>query len=127
MSRRPESSRRGSPPALAVALWISGGATAGLIGGLRALPVLAWLLSINAVTLLVFGWDKWAARANRRRVAEWDLLMLVLLGGTIGALVAMPLFRHKTLKTAFRRRFWLVLILQGILVLAWVFRDRLFA
>ncbi|MCP5516140.1 MAG: DUF1294 domain-containing protein [Verrucomicrobiales bacterium] len=115
---------RGGPPALRVALATSSAVTAWLIWGLHALPWLAWLLSITAVTLLVFGWDKWAARANRRRVAEFDLLMLVLVGGTVGALVAMPLFRHKTIKTAFRRRFWLVIMLQALLLSAWLLRGR---
>ncbi|MCP5521953.1 MAG: DUF1294 domain-containing protein [Verrucomicrobiales bacterium] len=120
MSRRPGNSHAGSPPALAFGLGLSAAATTGLVWGLNAAPSVGWLASITVVTLAVFGVDKWAARSNRRRVSEFDLLMLVLLGGTLGALVAMPLFRHKTLKTSFRWRFWAVIVLQALLVVGWL-------
>ncbi|MCB1128737.1 MAG: DUF1294 domain-containing protein [Verrucomicrobiae bacterium] len=82
------------------------------------------MVSTTVVTFLVFGFDKWAAGENRRRVSEFNLLMLVLLGGSIGAFMAMPVFRHKTLKTSFRRRFWGVVALQVLLFGAWAWLRR---
>ncbi|MFY9343023.1 MAG: DUF1294 domain-containing protein [Planctomycetota bacterium] len=81
---------------------------------------LAWglVLVANVVTLLVFAFDKWRSRGERRRVAERTLLWFVFATGWIGAWVAMSLFRHKTSKPSFRRfailwtavnPFWLLL------------------
>ena len=63
--------------------------------------VLLVLLVINLVTFLVFGLDKWKAkrkekRESVRRVPERTLLLLPLLGGSIGALLGMRVFHHKT-------------------------------
>jgi uncharacterized membrane protein YsdA (DUF1294 family) len=96
---------------------------AGLLWGLR--PALnvpwAWLIAINVVTLLTFGYDKAIAGSRRMRVPENVLLALTFCGGTIGALVAMPLFRHKTAKRRFRGSFWIVVLIQVALIAAYWF------
>lgn len=56
----------------------------------------------NAVTFAVYGADKRRARQGRRRVPERTLLLLAALGGSLGALLGMRVFRHKTRKTKFR-------------------------
>ena len=76
-----------------------------------------WLLLINLVTFLVFGVDKWKARRKEknesvRRVPEKTLLLLSALGGSVGALLAMRAFHHKTLHRAFRVGVPLILALQ---------------
>ena len=53
----------------------------------------------SVVTLVAYGVDKAAAGLGRRRVPENALHLLCLLGGWPGALVAMPLFRHKRRQT----------------------------
>ena len=63
---------------------------------------------LNLATFLVFGWDKRAAAARRSRVSERTLLTLAALGGSPAALLARPVFRHKTRKQPFGA--WLVLI-----------------
>lgn len=63
---------------------------------------------LNLATFLVFGWDKLAAIDGRSRVPERLLLLLATLGGSPGALVARPVFRHKTRKQPFGA--WLALI-----------------
>lgn len=40
--------------------------------------------------------DKWKAKKNRWRVRESTLLIVAVLGGSIGSLAGMYLFRHKT-------------------------------
>jgi uncharacterized membrane protein YsdA (DUF1294 family) len=66
------------------------------------------LAVVNLVTFLTFGWDKLAAVERRSRVPERALLILALLGGSPGALLARPVFRHKTRKQPFGA--WLALI-----------------
>ena len=56
----------------------------------------AWLLVINLTTFAVYGADKRRARRGAWRVPERTLLLLPLLGGSIGALLGMRVFHHKT-------------------------------
>lgn len=71
-------------------------------------PILLALVAINAITFLRFGRDKTRAVRRLRRVAERELLILALIGGTPGAFAARHLFRHKTRKQPFSA--WLMLI-----------------
>lgn len=76
-----------------------------------------WLIIINLVAFLIFGLDKWKAKRKEknekvRRVPEKNLLLLAALGGSVGALLAMRVFRHKTLHKAFRFGVPLILALQ---------------
>lgn len=79
-----------------------------------------WLVLINLVTFLAFGLDKWKARRKEknekvRRVPEKTLLLLAALGGSVGALLGMRAFHHKTLHRAFRLGVPVILALQIIL------------
>ena len=56
----------------------------------------AWLLVINLATFAVYGADKRRARRGAWRVPERTLLLLPLLGGSVGALLGMRVFHHKT-------------------------------
>ena len=61
--------------------------------------------------------DKTAAQANEWRIPEGTLLMLGLLGGWPGAIMAQQMLRHKTSKVSFRVAFWLtVLVNVGVFV-----------
>ena len=55
-----------------------------------------YLLIINALGFLLMLVDKWKAKKNRWRVRESTLLMVAALGGSVGCLIGMYLFRHKT-------------------------------
>ena len=68
--------------------------------------VFAWLIAVNIVTFVAFGYDKAIAPKGATRVPEAILLALTLLGGSVGAVLARPLFRHKTQKMSFRLIFW---------------------
>ena len=66
-----------------------------------------WLAVINLVTFLVFGLDKWKARRTQthprtRRIPEKTLFLLAALGGSVGALLGMRVWHHKTLHRSFR-------------------------
>ena len=73
---------------------MNGGAAAFASGGWTVL--LVWLAVINLLTFIVYGADKRRARKGKWRVPEKTLFLLPLLGGSIGALLGMRVFRHKT-------------------------------
>jgi len=79
--------------------------------------VLAWVASTTVVAFGAYGLDKGLARSERLRVPERVLLWLSFAGGTLGALAGMRVFHHKTAKSSFRMKFWLVTAVQ-IAVLA---------
>ena len=74
--------------------------------------VLAGLLALNLLTMLRFWQDKRRAIAGERRIAEADLLVLAMFGGSAGALLARRLFRHKTRKQPFSAFLFLIAVLQ---------------
>ena len=55
-----------------------------------------YLLVINALGLFFMHYDKRSAKKNRSRIAETDLLGIAFLFGSLGILLGMILFRHKT-------------------------------
>ncbi len=54
-----------------------------------------YLIGINVLTFLIYGADKWKARKDRWRIPEDTLIWLAIVGGSIGSLLGMYLFRHK--------------------------------
>ena len=76
-----------------------------------------YFLTINVLTFIVYGVDKWKARRGRWRVPEATLLGLTALGGSVGAWLAMQLFRHKTQKKKFRYGVPVILVLQLVALL----------
>lgn len=60
------------------------------------------LLIWNIITLLIYGLDKFFAIKNLRRISELTLVIVSFLGGGIGSLLGMLLFRHKTQKLKFQ-------------------------
>jgi uncharacterized membrane protein YsdA (DUF1294 family) len=73
-----------------------------------------YLLAVNIAAFAVYGWDKMCAKRGMWRVPEKILLLLAFLGGSVGAMVGMAIFRHKTLHLKFRYGVPLILILQLI-------------
>ena len=81
-----------------------------------------YLLIINLITFLVFGLDKWKAKRKEkkesvRRVPEKTLFLLSALGGSVGALLGMKAFHHKTLHKTFRFGIPAILLLQIVIPL----------
>lgn len=76
-----------------------------------------YLIGINLLTFLIFGIDKWKARKGKWRIPEDTLIWLSIVGGSVGALLGMYLFRHKTHKRKFNLGIPAILIAQA--VLAW--------
>jgi uncharacterized membrane protein YsdA (DUF1294 family)/cold shock CspA family protein len=75
------------------------------------------LLAIGYVVMsltcgLFYAHDKAAAQENEWRTPEGTLLMLGLVGGWPGAIVAQQMLRHKTSKVSFRVAFWLTVLVN---------------
>ena len=79
---------------------------------------LTYLVVINVVTFFVYGIDKWKARHDKWRVTEARLLWIAVAGGSIGALLGMKIWHHKTKHNKFRFGLPAILILQIAIVLA---------
>jgi uncharacterized membrane protein YsdA (DUF1294 family) len=79
-----------------------------------------WLIAVNLLALLIYGYDKTIAGSGVRRVPERTLLAVALLGGTLGALAGMLLFRHKTRKPAFLIPFVVLAIVQSGAIAGWL-------
>ncbi len=82
----------------------------------------AYLVTINLVTLVGYGYDKLIAGTGTPRVPESLLHTLALLGGSPAALLAQRWFRHKTLSVSFRVVFWTIVALQCVALLALAYR-----
>ena len=78
--------------------------------------LLYYLIVINVVTFLVYGIDKWQAKRGNWRISEATLLLLAVVGGSIGALLGMRVWHHKTLHKKFKYGLPLILIAQALLV-----------
>ena len=75
------------------------------------------LITLNGSTFLMFGYDKFQAGRRSRRVPENVLYLITFLGGSIGTLLGMNIFRHKTRKTSFQ--FWVILIIIAQVAIAY--------
>lgn len=71
-----------------------------------------YLIVINLITFMTFGIDKFKAKHRLWRVPVAVLLMLSLIGGSLGGLLGMVLFQHKTKKMLFRIGLPVMLIVQ---------------
>lgn len=74
--------------------------------------ILLLLLLLNLTTFIVFGYDKQLAKNKKSRISERSLFLLMFLGGIIGGILGMLIFRHKTSKKSFLVKLFLILILQ---------------
>jgi uncharacterized membrane protein YsdA (DUF1294 family) len=84
----------------------------------------SWLVAITVVTFLAYAYDKAIAGSARLRVPERLLLALALAGGALGAFLGMYLLRHKTAKSSFQVRFWLVVAVEIAAVVAYALYAR---
>ena len=89
----------------------------GLITYLTPLNIVIYMLAINLIGILIMYIDKRKAIKGSWRIPEKTLLMVALLGGSIGTMIGMYWFRHKTLKLKFTLGFPTILITEIILII----------
>lgn len=82
--------------------------------------LLWYLAAVNLMTFTVYGVDKAKARRGAWRVPEKTLFLLPLLGGSLGALLGMWAFHHKTKHWYFVWGIPLILLAQTALAV-WVY------
>jgi len=80
------------------------------------LALLVVVVVMSGITYGVYAVDKRRAGTRLRRIPESTLLLLGLLGGWPGAIVAQQRLRHKTRKVSFRRRFWSTVVVNLLVV-----------
>lgn len=74
--------------------------------------LLIYFLLINLISFFYIGIDKMKAQLDRRRVSEKTLWFLALIGGSLGTLLGMNFFRHKTKKISFQAILAVILAVQ---------------
>ena len=85
--------------------------------------VLIYLIIVNLIALCMYAIDKSKAQKNKWRIPEKALFLIAIIGGSIGALAGMYIFRHKTKHWYFVVGIPAILIVQvvgGILLYKWL-------
>ena len=75
-----------------------------------------FLVGINILAFIVYGIDKWRAAHGRWRIPESTLLGLAVIGGSIGALIGMKVWHHKTKHKTFVFGLPAILLIQLIIL-----------
>ena len=78
--------------------------------------LIIYLIGINVVTFFIYVIDKWKARRGKWRIPEDTLIWLAIAGGSIGALLGMYLFRHKTQHKKFTLGIPVIILVQAVIV-----------
>ena len=80
-----------------------------------------YLIAINVATFLTYGIDKWKARKGKWRIREASLLMLAVLGGSVGAWLGMKVWHHKTQHKKFKYGVPAIIIVQFALLVYFLY------
>lgn len=71
-----------------------------------------YLAAVNVLDFILMGADKAKAKRGARRIPEATLLLFAILGGSVGGILGMLLFRHKTRHAAFALGLPVILLVQ---------------
>ena len=74
--------------------------------------ILGYLLAINIASFFLYGIDKYKANKGRWRISEAILLLMAVIGGSIGAWAGMRLWHHKTMHKKFKYGIPIIIIIQ---------------
>ena len=84
----------------------------------------AYLIIINIVSFALMGIDKSKAKRHAYRISEKALFVSAIIGGSIGSIIGMYTFRHKTKHWYFVAGMPAILILQILLGFALVYLNK---
>lgn len=79
-----------------------------------SITIIVILLVVNLIAFIMYGVDKMKAKKDSYRISETMLILITVLGGSVGALMAMTVFRHKTQHKKFTLGVPSILLLQII-------------
>ena len=82
--------------------------------------LLFFIIGINVITFMVYGIDKLKAKKEKWRIPEATLLLLAIVGGSIGAWCGMKVWHHKTMHKKFKYGVPMILMIQIGLCLYWM-------
>ena len=82
--------------------------------------ILYYLAAINVIAFMVYGIDKLKAKKGKWRIPEATLLLLAIVGESIGAWCGMKVWHHKTMHKKFRYGIPLIIVVQIGLYLYWI-------
>lgn len=71
-----------------------------------------YFLAVNIIAFIVYGIDKLKARKNLWRIPETTLLLIAVIGGSIGAWMGMYVWHHKTMHLKFKYGVPIILVAQ---------------
>lgn len=74
--------------------------------------ILGYLLAVNIASFFLYGIDKYKAKKGRWRISEATLLLMAVIGGSIGAWAGMRLWHHKTMHKKFKYGIPIIIIIQ---------------
>jgi uncharacterized membrane protein YsdA (DUF1294 family) len=78
-------------------------------------PIIIYaLFALNLLTFLIYGIDKFKAKKAKWRISEATLILLAVIGGSIGAWLGLKVWRHKTQHKKFYIGIPIILTLQVI-------------
>lgn len=81
--------------------------------------IVYYLIGINLLTFFTYAVDKLKAKRQKWRISESTLLLLAIIGGSLGALLGIKVWHHKTLHKKFKYGVPFILIVQLALVAFW--------
>ncbi len=79
------------------------------------LAIIIVLMVLNIVAFCAYGIDKYKARHTRWRISETTLLLLAVMGGSVGAWMGMKFWHHKTMHKKFKYGLPLIMLVQIML------------
>ena len=86
--------------------------------------LLNYLVIINIIAFIAYGIDKLKAKKGKWRITEATLLLLAIIGGSIGAWCGVKVWHHKTLHKKFRYGIPLIIAIQ-IAMIWYLLKDTL--
>ena len=86
--------------------------------------ILCYFTAINFIAFFAYGIDKLKAKKGKWRIPESTLLLLAIIGGSIGAWLGIKVWHHKTLHKKFKYGIPLIVIIQ-IAIAIYIFRENI--
>lgn len=78
--------------------------------------IFIYLIAVNVIAFFLYGIDKLKAKKNKWRIPERTLIGVAVVGGSLGALAGMLVWRHKTQHAKFYIGVPVIIVVQIALV-----------